>query len=43
MSQTPTASQSHAPHPETGVVNVGCDGRIIESHNTDVVVPNSGV
>ncbi len=41
MSQRPTASQSHEPYPDTGVVNVGCDGRIIDSHDTDLVVPNS--
>ena len=41
MSQRPTASQSHAPHPVVGPVNVGCDGRIIESLATDLVVPDS--
>ena len=41
MSQRPTASQSHAPWPGTGVVEVGCDGRIIDSHNTDLVFPES--
>ena len=41
MSQKPTASQSHAPSVGRGAVNVGCDGRIIESLATDLVVPNS--
>ena len=35
MSQRPTASQSH--EPSYGEVNVGCDGRIIESLNSDIV------
>jgi hypothetical protein len=41
MSQRLTASQSHATHSDTGVVNVGCDGRIIDSHDTDLVHPVS--
>ena len=48
MSQKPTASQSHEPWPDAGgqnpihgPVNVGCDGRIIDSQYTDLVVPNS--
>ena len=41
MSQRPTASQSHAPYAGIGVVNVGCDGRIIYSLWTDLAVPNS--
>jgi|LauGreDrversion4_2_1035121.scaffolds.fasta_scaffold467178_1 hypothetical protein len=41
MSQRPTASQSHEPWPGTGVVNVGCDGRIIDSLYTDLVHPVS--
>ena len=41
MSQNPTASQSHAPHPFVGPVNVGCDGRIIDSLNTDLAHPDS--
>jgi hypothetical protein len=41
MSQRPTASQSHEPWTSTGAVNVGCDGRIIDSHRTDLVAPNS--
>jgi hypothetical protein len=49
MSQRPTASQSHAPYSGTGgitgAVNVGCDGRIIDSLNTDQVhpAPNTNV
>ncbi len=43
MSQRPTASQSHEPWPGHGAVGVGCDGRIIESLNTDLMHPNSGV
>jgi hypothetical protein len=41
MSQRPTASQSSAPGGGAGVVNVGCDGRIIESMGTDLVHPDS--
>jgi hypothetical protein len=41
MSQRPTASQSHAPLSGTGVVEVGCDGRIIDSLGTDLALPNS--
>ncbi len=41
MSQRPTASQSHAPYPGWGAVGVGCDGRIIDSHYTDLVHPVS--
>jgi hypothetical protein len=41
MSQRPTASQSHAPLSGHGAVGVGCDGRIIDSLNTDLVSPNS--
>ena len=41
MSQRPTASQSHEPYPDYGAVNVGCDGRIIESMGTDLVHPDS--
>ena len=41
MSQRPTASQSHEPLTSTGAVNVGCDGRIIDSLWTDLAVPNS--
>ncbi len=41
MSQRPTASQSHEPVGGYGVVNVGCDGRIIDSLYTDLAVPNS--
>ena len=41
MSQNPTASQSHAPNAGIGVVNVGCDGRIIDSLFTDLVHPVS--
>ena len=40
MSQRPTASQSHAPLLGHGAVNVGCDGRIIDSHNNYLVRPN---
>ncbi len=41
MSQKPTASQSHAPRSGFGPVNVGCDGRTIDSRNTDLAVPDS--
>ncbi len=41
MSQRPTASQSHVPRTDFGAVGVGCDGRIIDSHNTDLVFPES--
>jgi hypothetical protein len=36
MSQRPTASQSHEPWPGHGAVGVGCDGRIIDSHDKDL-------
>jgi len=41
MSQRPTASQSHEPRSNFGAVGVGCDGRIIDSRNTDLVHPDS--
>jgi hypothetical protein len=41
MIQRPTASQSHALQLGHGAVDVGCDGRIIDSRNTDLVHPDS--
>ena len=38
MSQRPTSSQSGATW--SGAAGVGCDGRIIDSHDTDIVHPN---
>jgi hypothetical protein len=41
MSQQPTASQSHAPTADHGVVNIGCDGRIIFDSYSNLVHPSS--
>ena len=43
MIQRPTASQSHALQLGHGAVDVGCDGRIIDSHITDQAHPVSNI